>query len=218
MPDQVDCGDGTDTLIGDPQDAPKNCETFDDGVPPETTIDSPPPPAVSQPGRRPFGFEFSASESPATFNCRLDAQLFSDCSSPFSTGLLDEGTHTFGVAATDQYGNADPTEATSTFVIDKTPPNTSITSGPPDITDTRTPTFEFASTEDPAGRSSARSTTARSSSASRRSRFRALRTATQVPGLGQDAAGNFDQTGAARSFIVAASTPVAAEGRASRRS
>jgi hypothetical protein len=115
----------------------------------------------------------------------------------------------FGVRATDQYGNADPTEATATFVVDQTPPNTTITSGPPPITDTRTPTFELASSESPASFEcqiddlgiiiDCENPFTLPALENGEHRFRAW---------ALDAVGNRDQTGATRTFIVASSTPV----------
>ncbi len=206
----IDCGEDTDppTVI-EAADTPflRNCEDFDDGSVPETAIVSGPPPVLNPAGAG-VSFEFSASEPGVTFNCRLDAEIFGNCSSPFTTALLTEGEHTFAVAATDPYGNTDPTEATSTFIVDQTPPNTSITSGPADITDTRTPTFGLGASEpgvsficqiddSPIIACSSPFTTPELTNDEHIFRVWA-----------QDAAGNLDQTGASRRFIVAASSPV----------
>jgi hypothetical protein len=203
----VDCGTGDDFAVVDTQDAPRNCEAFDNGVPPETAITSGPPPVLN-PGASGVKFEFSASESPATFNCHLDSQLFDGCTSPFTTPLLTEGEHAFGVAATDTYGNADLSEATATFVIDQTPPNTSFSFEPPDITDTRTPAFGLAASE-PSVTYICQIDTIFFACDAPVVTLPALENGEHVfSAYATDAAGNFDQTPASRGFIVAASSPV----------
>jgi hypothetical protein len=203
----VDCGPGNDTAIIDPGDAVVNCETVDDGVAPNTVIDSAPP-AVFNQVAVPARFEFSATgEAAASFSCRIDSQVFSDCTSPFTAPLLTEGEHTFAVAAADSFGNVDPTEATVTFVVDQTPPDTSIVSGPPDITDTRTPTFELAASESPVTFICQIDTVV--FDCGNPVTLPALENGTHTfSAHAQDPAGNFDQTPASRTFIVAASAPV----------
>ena|GEM_PF-6054367 len=49
-------------------------------------------------------FTFSANQ-PASFQCRLDRRAFAPCSSPFTTGPLAGGEHTFTVLGTDIPGN-----------------------------------------------------------------------------------------------------------------
>ena len=89
-----------------------------------------------------------------TFDCRLDSARRSPttCTSPFTTPLTStEGEHTFGVAATDQYGNTDRDRGDRHVRRRPTPPEhdhhvrAAATS-----TDTRTPTFELASPASPA--------------------------------------------------------------------
>ena len=202
----VDCGQGTDTAIIDPGDAVTNCESVDDGVPPDTAIDSAPP-AVFNQVVVPANFEFSARNEPAAkFRCRIDSQVFDDCTSPFTASLLPEGEHTFGVAAADSFGNTDPTEATATFVVDETPPNTTITSGPPDITDTRTPTFVIGASE-PGVTFECQVDNGDVGVCQSPFTLSPLENGTHSFHVwARDAAGNADQTGAARNFIVAASS------------
>jgi hypothetical protein len=209
----VDCGAGNDMAITDPGDEVTNCETVDDGVPPDTAIDSAPPAAFNQVAI-PATFEFSARGEPAaSFSCTLDSQVTDDCTSPFTAPLLTEGEHTFAVAASDSFGNTDPTPATATFVVDETPPNTSIISGPAEITDTRTPTFVLGASEpgvtfecqvDGGDIGVCESPFTLAPLENGTHTFRAW---------ARDAAGNADQTGVSRNFIVAASTlpPVVAQ-------
>ena len=53
-------------------------------------------------------FTFASNVSPATFQCSLDSTAaFAPCSSPFTTGPVAAGAHTFRVYATDVYGASD---------------------------------------------------------------------------------------------------------------
>ena len=111
-----------------------------DTTPPDTTIDSGP----SEPtGDATPSFEFS-SEPGATFECRVDTDDFSSCSSPETVAALTDGSHTFEVRATDQVGNTDPTPATRSFTVDTTPPDTTIDSGPAGTITTDQASFTFS--------------------------------------------------------------------------
>jgi hypothetical protein len=114
--DQVACDGGADLVTGDVQDGvATDCERFDDGVAPDTTIDSGPPALVNSPSA---GFTFSSTDPNSTFQCKLDAATaWSSCSSPKSYTALPKGSHTFRVRATDEFGNLDATEATRTWTI-----------------------------------------------------------------------------------------------------
>lgn len=63
-------------------------------------------------------FKFTSSVNPATFKCNLDGTGFSPCTSPFTTGKLKLGKHTFKVRATAN-GFTDPTPASAKFKIIK---------------------------------------------------------------------------------------------------
>jgi hypothetical protein len=110
-------------------------------TPPDTTITSGPsgPTSNASPS-----FGFSSSEANSTFKCRIDAGLFTDCTSPKTFTGLAEGPHTFEVRASDQAGNTDQTPATRAFTVDKTPPDTTINSGPTGTITTNQATFTFA--------------------------------------------------------------------------
>ena len=100
----------------------------EDSTAPETTIDEDP----GSPTDATPTFEFSADEGGATFECRVDADPFDDCSSPHTTAALDAGEHTFEVRALDAVGNADPSPASHTFDVDATAPDApSITGSDP---------------------------------------------------------------------------------------
>jgi hypothetical protein len=65
--------------------------------PPVTTIDSGPSGSTTETSA---SFSFHASESGASFQCKLDAGSWAGCSSPQTYGPLSIGAHTFSVRAT----------------------------------------------------------------------------------------------------------------------
>jgi subtilisin-like proprotein convertase family protein len=79
-----------------------------DTTPPDTTITT--NPGTSTTSRR-ATFGFTSSESPATFECRLDSGTWQACSSPREYRGLVLGRHVFRVRASDAAGNVDPTPA-----------------------------------------------------------------------------------------------------------
>ncbi|HSE80444.1 MAG TPA: Ig-like domain-containing protein, partial [Gaiellaceae bacterium] len=111
---------------------------------PATAIDS----APSDPsGSSSASFEFSASESGVTFECRLDAGAWGGCSSPHGYAGLTEGGHSFHVRATDAAANVDPTPATFSWAVDTVGPETTIDIAPADPSGSPAPSFEFSSSE-----------------------------------------------------------------------
>jgi hypothetical protein len=91
-------------------------------------------------------FDFASSKPGSSFECRLDGGAWSACIAPDVLTDLSNGSHTFDVRARDAAGNVDPTPKSRTWVVDNTPPDTTITAGPSG-TSGRDATFEFASTE-----------------------------------------------------------------------
>jgi len=114
-----------------------------DKTPPETTILTGPSGAQ---GTATATFSFSANEA-ATFECRIDGGAFAACASPKTYAGLADGAHTFAVRAKDTAGNVDATPATASWSVDTTPPQTSITSGPPATTSETTAQFTFSADE-----------------------------------------------------------------------
>lgn len=84
---------------------------------PDTTITSGPNGTVLS---RTATFAFAANEPVGSFTCHLDAQPWGPCTSPQSYAGLDDGPHTFEVAATDQAGNSDATPAIRSWNVDTT--------------------------------------------------------------------------------------------------
>lgn len=89
----------------------------------------------------PPAFPFDV-EADITVECRIDAQPFAPCTTPFSPAPLTDGAHTFEVRATDLAGNV--STRTQAFVIDTTAPTLTITGGPSDTTNTNPPTFQLS--------------------------------------------------------------------------
>jgi hypothetical protein len=119
-----------------------------DTTPPDTSITGGPTGTVTTASA---SFTFTSTE-PGTFACSLDNAAFAPCTSPAAYSNLANGTHSFAVRATDAAGNTDPTPATSSWVVnvpptDTTPPDTSITGGPTGTVTTASASFTFSSTE-----------------------------------------------------------------------
>jgi hypothetical protein len=125
-----------------------------DNTPPMTTISNPKPPNPNSGNG--LTFKFSADESGVTFVCSLakgaEPDSFSGCSgSGKSYSALTDGSYTFKVHGTDSVGNvgADATYAfdVDTSLGDTTPPETTLTSKPPDPSDSSTAEFTYESSE-----------------------------------------------------------------------
>src|SRR5688500_10586462 len=70
-------------------------------------------------------FQFKATKSGATFECRLDAGKWKGCGSPKKLKRLKQGPHEFEVRA--RKGSAvDETPALAAFTVDTVPPDTTM--------------------------------------------------------------------------------------------
>ena len=119
-----------------------------DLTPPNTTITE--GPANGSNTRDPTAtFAMTSTESPALFECKVDAGAFVPCPSPTSFFDLPDGTHTVQIRAKDEAGNVDPTPAQRTWSLNG-PPNTILVSAPPATTTATTGTFAFSSPTDAA--------------------------------------------------------------------
>ncbi len=87
-----------------------------DCVPPDTAIDSGPTGTTNAPAPE---FSFSGSGGATGFECSIDAATFARCDPPFALIDLGEGEHEFAVRALDAAGNADPSPAERSFVVDR---------------------------------------------------------------------------------------------------
>jgi hypothetical protein len=121
-----------------------------DNTPPDTTITA--GPSGDTTDSTPT-FSFASSEPNSTFDCQIDSGPAVACASPYTTGALAEGPHTFSVTATDAADNTDPSPATRDFTVvgapppDQDPPETTISDGVSGETTDTTPTFVFGSDE-----------------------------------------------------------------------
>ena len=118
-----------------------------DTTAPNTNITSQPADPTNLTGA---SFAFTSSEGGSSFEVRIDSGVWSPSTSPKTYSGLTEGSHTFQVRATDPAGNQDATQASYTWTVDTTAPNSSFTSTPANPSSDTTPTFGFASTEAPA--------------------------------------------------------------------
>jgi hypothetical protein len=121
-----------------------------DNTPPDTTITGGP---IGETTDSTPTFTFASSEPSSTFSCQVDSEPAVACGSPYTTGALAEGLHTFSVTATDAADNTDPSPATRSFTVvgapppDLDPPETTISDGVSGDTTDTTPTFAFGSDE-----------------------------------------------------------------------
>lgn len=92
---------------------------------PVTTITSGPPATTNDPSAT---FTFTSSRPGSNFECQLDSSTFTPCASPARYGGLSDGDHTFGVRATDAFGNTETTPITMRWTVDATPPVVEISS------------------------------------------------------------------------------------------
>jgi hypothetical protein len=122
-----------------------------DTAPPDTSITAKPTnPTASTAASFSFSGSDSAGSGIASFECKLDAGSFAACTSPQAYSSLSDGSHTFSVRAIDQAGNLDPTSASYTWTVDTTPPDTTITSNPPNPSNSGAASFGFSGS-DPGG-------------------------------------------------------------------
>jgi hypothetical protein len=125
-----------------------------DTTAPDTTITSGPAPSSAS---TTANFDFSASETGASFDCKLDGVSWSACTAPKTYLNVAVGTHTFSVRASDGAGNIDPTPASRTWTVeavtppppppDTTPPDTTITGGPAATTTSTAASFSLSASE-----------------------------------------------------------------------
>ena len=115
---------------------------------PDTTFDAAPEASTESVDAT---FRFAANEPGSTFMCALDGPSFNACGSPVVLTGLSVGTHTFDVRATDPAGNVESEPAHHAWTIveppDRTPPETTLASGPSSPTESRSAQFTFSASE-----------------------------------------------------------------------
>jgi len=144
----VNCGCGTHNSFGPPPAGSqlKPLETdsvssrfvtlIEDTDPPRATVTSGPPATTTATSAT---FRFQSSESPASFQCRLDGGAFASCGSPRTVSGLIEGRHTLDVRAVDLVGNVQPTPTPYSWrvCLDRDGDGFTSCSGRPDCNDSR---------------------------------------------------------------------------------
>ncbi|MFT7580642.1 MAG: hypothetical protein ACI9MR_002315, partial [Myxococcota bacterium] len=144
----VGLGEGQHTLIvfctnqaGTPDPTPAVHTWTIDTIPPDTSVTC--ADAVTKASTVSFEFESNDAEA---FQCRVDDGMWASCSSPFEASV-GEGDHLFQVAAIDANDNVDPSPAICPWRVDQTRPNTTISIGPDDPSQSPTATFGFTCSE-----------------------------------------------------------------------
>jgi hypothetical protein len=95
-------------------------------IPPDTSITSGPADGAEVSEYATFelaGTDDVAPPSEITFECKVDAQEWAPCETPFWSDATDEGWHTVSVRAFDDMLNVDPTPAERRWRLDTTSPS-----------------------------------------------------------------------------------------------
>jgi hypothetical protein len=175
-----------------------------DTTPPDTAISG--GPANGGTTGPTVAFTFT-SEPGTTFQCRVDSGSFSACTSPFTATALTDGSHTFHVLAVDAAGNVDASPATRTWTVDATPPETTITGGPP-AGSTTGPGVSFTFSSEAGATFECRLHTGTFSPCTSPQSLTGLTTGVYTFSVRAiDAVGNVDSTPATRSWTVDATPP-----------
>jgi large repetitive protein len=120
---------------------------------PETQITDRPldPSNSSAPSFSFSGTDNVSAASALRFQCRLDSAAeaaWEACASPQSYRDLGAGRHSFEVRAIDAAGNLDASPDSSSWTIDLTAPESSLTERPPDPSNESSARFSFAGSDD----------------------------------------------------------------------
>ncbi len=118
--------------------------TLDATAPDTTIINKPANPDTDNTPTFTFSGNDGTGSGVASFSCAMDSGTPSTCTSGVTWTALADGSHTFYVAAVDNIGNIDPTPDTYTWLVDTTPPNTTIDTKPAQYEQDTTPTFTFS--------------------------------------------------------------------------
>jgi MYXO-CTERM domain-containing protein len=98
-------------------------------------------------------FTFTNTQSPVTYECKLDSGAWASCTASYTTPVLDDGTHTLSVRATMAAVDAAPIvedpPATYTWVIKTGRPVTTIKTYPNNPSNDTTGDFTFTNTQSP---------------------------------------------------------------------
>ncbi len=116
--------DGAHTLyaVASPSNDTAMVSIVVDGTPPPVPVLTGTPAATSGDS---VTFTFTVAEATATAECRIDAEVFTACTSPIDYTGLSGGSHTFQVRAVDTVGNTSASRS-YTWTVDVTLPTISI--------------------------------------------------------------------------------------------
>ena len=92
-------------------------------------------------------FGFVSTKKNSLFQCQLDSEPYTACTSTTDYNGLPDGSHTFTVRATDADNAADPDPPSFTWTVDTKPPHSAITNYPPVVTNSTVAQFGFSSTK-----------------------------------------------------------------------
>ena len=116
-----------------------------DTIPPQTSLTGTLPPITNQTSVR---IQFASNEAGSTFECQLDDDEITACTSPHPLENLSEGEHTFRVRATDNSGNVDPSWANVRWRVDLTPPSIRLVSWPLATSPSPNAVFQLVASEE----------------------------------------------------------------------
>jgi hypothetical protein len=120
------------------------------GVPVEFIDIYPPSTTATRLGLTPSSDEVSfalTSDESATFECNLDDGVWLACNSSYTTPTLTDGTHVLLVRAIDTAGNVDLTPAREEWIVDTTPPETTLDATPGSTSTDSAGQFSFSGSD-----------------------------------------------------------------------
>lgn len=94
-------------------------------------------------------FTFTNTQSPVTYECKIDTAAWVPCNASYTTPTLDDGEHTISVRATNVAGAVETPAVTFTWTIDTVRPVTTIATHPANPSPSPIGTFTFTNTESP---------------------------------------------------------------------
>jgi len=183
---------------------PANCVWTIDTTAPDTSIVTKP---TNLTNNTSANFSFSSSDATATFECSRDSGTYAACASPVSYANLADGNHVFSVRAKDLAGNIDTTPASSSWTIDTTAPDTSMTSNPLNPTKSTSASFNFTS-PDAAAAFECRLDNGIYTGCANPASYTTLAEGSHIFSVrAKDAAGNIDATPASYSWTIDTTAP-----------
>jgi hypothetical protein len=94
-----------------------------------------------------MSFQFTSDQSGSNFFCSLDGAAASSCNSPQLYSNLTNGNHAFTVYAVNTEGTADPVGAHYNWTVNTIPPNVTLTSSWPSLTNRTDISLSFTSND-----------------------------------------------------------------------